>query len=280
MPTAEPLPLAPGVVLGGSEPLAFIAGINVLEDGELALTAARHLQGVCAEHGVPLVFKASFDKANRSSLHSYRGPGLARGLRMLERVRSETGLPLLTDIHAPEQAAEVAEVVDVLQIPAFLCRQTDLLAAAAATGRPLHIKKMQMMGPHDALAVARKCRELGAERVVLCERGTSHGYGNLVVDPLGVELLLQAGATVSVDITHAVQLPGAQGTSTGGRRWGVEPLARCMAALRVHALFFECHPDPAQARCDGPSAIPLQAAEQLVAAAVAVHRAATEISPS
>jgi 2-dehydro-3-deoxyphosphooctonate aldolase (KDO 8-P synthase) len=274
MPTAERVELAPGAVFGDGQSLAFIAGINVLEDGELALRVAQHLQRVCTAQGVPLVFKASFDKANRSSLHSYRGPGLERGLRMLQRVKAETGLPLLTDIHAPEQAAVVAEVVDVLQIPAFLCRQTDLLAAAAATGRPLHVKKMQMMGPHDALAVARKCRELGAERVVLCERGTSHGYGNLVVDPLAVEQLLVAGETVSVDITHAVQLPGAQGTSTGGRRWGVEPLARCMAALRVHALFFECHPDPAQARCDGPSAIPLRAAGDLIAAAVAVHAAA------
>ena len=271
-PGAGAISVAPGLSIGGGGPLVFIAGINVLEDGGLAMEVGHALAEAAAALGVGLVFKASFDKANRSSLTSYRGPGLARGLALLARVRDATGLPLCTDIHTAEQAAPVAEVVDLLQIPAFLCRQTDLLAAAAATGRPLHIKKMQMMAPADARGVAAKARALGAAGVVLCERGTAFGYQNLVVDPLGVVELRAGPEPVSVDITHAVQLPGARGASTGGRRWGVLPLAASMAALGVDALFFECHPRPDEARCDGPSAVTVDDARRLMARAVAIDR--------
>ncbi len=264
--------VSPGLVLANRRPLVFVAGVNVLEEGETCLEVAAVLKACATRLGVGLVFKASFDKANRSSAQSWRGPGMIAGLAMLRRVGDETGLPLMTDIHTAAQAAPVAEVVDVLQIPAFLCRQTDLLDAAIQTGRPLHIKKMQMMSPRDALQVVAKCADLGAQQVILCERGTSFGYQNLVVDPLGVAELAAGPVPLCVDVTHAVQLPGALDGRAGGRRDLVLPLALSMAALGVAAVFFECHPNPDLARCDGPSALDLPGAVRLMERVVAVDR--------
>ena len=199
------------VALGNRLPLAVIGGINVVESAELALQVAEEFDRLCGEMGIPWIFKASFDKANRSSVHSFRGHGMEQGLQALDGVRQRFGVPLVTDIHLPEQAAPVAEVVDLLQIPAFLCRQTDLLAAAAATGKPLHIKKAQFLAPEDCRPLLEKCRELGAEEVILCERGTSFGYHCLVVDTLGFSTMKALGCPVSFDVTHALQLPGAGG---------------------------------------------------------------------
>lgn len=240
--------------VGNEEPLTLFAGVNVLESRDLALRVADALLAVADQ--IPVVFKASFDKANRSSVHSFRGPGPDEGLCWLAEVRA-MGLPVLTDIHAPEQAQMVAEVVDLLQIPAFLCRQTDLIAAAAETGKPLHIKKMQMMAPAEMGNVLAKARALGASGVILCERGTSFGYNNLVVDPLSFTQMKALGAPVSFDVTHSLQLPGGLGAATGGRREYVEPLAIAGVSQGIAALFLELHPNPDRALCDGPCALPL-----------------------
>ena len=237
-------------------PLVLIAGLNVLEDPGLTGEVAAELRRVTADLQIPLVFKASFDKANRSSHQSPTGPGLEVGLRQLQQLRSAYGLPIVTDIHEPAQAAPVAEIADILQIPAFLCRQRDLIHAAAMTKRPLHIKKMQMMAPEELGRVLARCRHYGAERVLLCERGTSFGYHRLIVDPLSFPALKALGAPVSFDVTHALQLPGL-GAASGGRGALTEPLACSAVAQGIAALFLECHPRPAEALCDGPSALPL-----------------------
>lgn len=259
------------VEVGNERPLALFAGLNVLESRELALSVAEQLLAICERLGLPLVFKASFDKANRSSVRSFRGPGPDEGLRWLQEVRG-LGVPVLTDIHEPGQAAPAAEVADLLQIPAFLCRQTDLLAAAAATGRPLHVKKMQMMAPLEMGNVLEKCRAFGASGVILCERGTSLGYGNLVVDPLSFPQLRSLGAPVSFDVTHSLQLPGGLGHATGGRRQLLEPLAVAGVSQGIAALFLEVHPEPDRALCDGPCALPLSAAEGLLRRLLALDR--------
>lgn len=248
------------VALGNRLPLAVIGGINVVESAELALQVAEEFDRLCGEMGIPWIFKASFDKANRSSVHSFRGHGMEQGLQALDGVRQRFGVPLVTDIHLPEQAAPVAEVVDLLQIPAFLCRQTDLLAAAAATGKPLHIKKAQFLAPEDCRPLLEKCRELGAEEVILCERGTSFGYHCLVVDTLGFSTMKALGCPVSFDVTHALQLPGAGGAGdrAGGRAAQALDLALAGVSQGLAALFVETHPDPDRALCDGPSALPLE----------------------
>ena len=246
------------------EPVRVFGGVNVLESLELALRTAETLAGITGRLGMRMVFKASFDKANRSSHTSYRGPGMEEGLGWLERVRRETGLPVMTDIHEPWQAGPVAEVADILQIPAFLCRQTDLLAAACRTGRPLHVKKMQMMSPAEAESIVEKCRALGNGKIILCERGTLMGYNNLVVDPLSFPQLKALGVPVSFDVTHALQTPGSRGVSTGGRGWATEPLALAGASQGIAALFLETHPDPSKALCDGPCALPLSEAERVL----------------
>jgi len=241
------------VVMANRRPLTLIAGMNVLETRDLALQVAERLKREADLRGFPLVFKASFDKANRSSIHSWRGPGLV-GLRWLQDVQDATGLPLITDIHEAGQAPAVAEVVDALQIPAFLCRQTDLLEAACRTGLPLHIKKMQMMAADDMAPLIRKLDHFGHGGLVLCERGTTHGYGNLVVDFIGMRRLAEHGWPVSFDVTHAVQLPGGLGHATGGRRSAIPSLAIAAVATGLAGLFLEVHPEPDQARCDGPCA--------------------------
>ncbi|MCB9795865.1 MAG: 3-deoxy-8-phosphooctulonate synthase [Alphaproteobacteria bacterium] len=248
--------LAPGLSLGNSRPLVLLCGLNVLEGRDLALRVAEAVRREADRVGLSAVFKASWDKANRSHPSSYRGPGLEQGLGWLEAVKRETGLPVLTDVHAPEHCAAVAEVADVLQIPAFLVRQTDLIAAAAATGRPLHLKKMQMMAPTDMANVVEKCADFGADRVVICERGASFGYGRLVVDFAGFPAMKRL-APLSYDVTHSLQLPGALGTATGGRRELVRGMALAGVSQGLAALFLEVHPEPDQARCDGPCALPL-----------------------
>ena len=249
------------VRIGGTEigrgRFALIAGPCVLESLELGLAVATETARICAELGIPYIFKASFDKANRTSLRSYRGPGLARGLEELAEIRERAGVPVLTDIHEAWQAERVAQVADILQIPAFLCRQTDLLVAAAKTGRPVHVKKAQFLAPWDMLSVVEKIREAGNPNVLVGERGTSFGYNQLVVDFRSLPVLRSLGCPVVFDATHSVQMPGGRGTSSGGDRRYVLPLARAAVAIGIDALFMEIHPDPDAALSDGPNMIAL-----------------------
>jgi 2-dehydro-3-deoxyphosphooctonate aldolase (KDO 8-P synthase) len=234
-----------------------IAGPCVIEDGPSTLAIARRLKEIAVELSVPLVFKASFDKANRTSIDAFRGPGLERGLAILREVRETTALPVTTDIHLPGQAAAVAEVCDLVQIPAFLARQTDLLSAAAATGRPVHVKKGQFMAPWDMKHVVGKLEAAGCRHILLGERGTFFGYGRLVNDMRAIPQMQALGVPVIFDATHSVQEPGGLGAATGGNRVMVEPLARAAVALGVDGLFFETHPHPDAAPSDGPNMVPL-----------------------
>jgi 2-dehydro-3-deoxyphosphooctonate aldolase (KDO 8-P synthase) len=269
--------------IGDDQPLVCIAGLNVLEDLELALETARHLKTVCAGLDMPFVFKASFDKANRSSSQSYRGPGLARGLAMLAEVKAELGVPIATDIHEVAQAEPVAEIADLVQIPAFLCRQTDLVMAAARAahrnGGLLHVKKGQFLAPEDGRNIIDKIKEaVETDLTILCERGVSFGYHNLVVDMLGIAQMKALGVPVTIDATHSVQLPGANpltnGASAGGRREGVPIIAKAAVAAGADGVFLEFHPRPDQALCDGPSCLPLDAAAGLLGTLKAIHAAA------
>lgn len=272
------------LAIGRDSPLLVIAGLNVLEDEALALETARHLKAIAAELELPYVFKASFDKANRSSIHSYRGPGLEEGLRMLAAVKAQVDVPICTDVHAPEQAEAVAAVADLVQIPAFLCRQTDLVVAAAratrATGGWLHVKKGQFLAPWDCRNIIDKVREAteGTDFTILCERGASFGYNNLVVDMLAIQAMHELGVPVTIDATHAVQLPGADprsnATSTGGRREGVPVIAKAAVAAGADGVFLEFHPDPDRALCDGPSCLPLAGARDLLATLKRIRAAA------
>jgi 2-dehydro-3-deoxyphosphooctonate aldolase (KDO 8-P synthase) len=271
------------ISLGAGHPLLVIAGLNVLENLDLALTVGRHLKETTAKLGLPYVFKASFDKANRSSIKSYRGPGLKDGLAMLAEVKRQLNVPIATDIHEIDQAAPVAQVADLVQIPAFLCRQTDLVVAAArateAAGGWLHVKKAQFLAPWDCKNIITKAREAAPKLdIVLCERGSSFGYNNLVVDMLGIGEMQKLGVPVTIDATHAVQLPGADprtsGASTGGRREGVAVIAKAAVASGADGVFLEFHTDPDKALCDGPSCLPLNGAAQLLTTLKAVHQAA------
>ena len=237
----------------------LFGGINVLESRELALRACAEYVRVTQKLGMPYVFKASFDKANRSSIHSYRGPGLEEGLRIFEAVKAEFGVPLITDVHEPWQARQVAEVVDVLQLPAFLARQTDLVVALAKTGRVVNIKKPQFLSPSQVLNIVEKFREAGNEQIILCDRGTSFGYDNLVVDMLGFGVMKKVCGDLPVisDVTHALQQRDPGGAASGGRRQQVAELARAGVAVGLAGIFLEAHPDPDSAKCDGPSALPL-----------------------
>lgn len=253
------------ITLANDAPMVLIGGLNVLEDESLALDVAGAFSETCAKLGIPYVFKASFDKANRSSIHSYRGPGLDKGLAMLATVKSTFGVPLITDIHEPAQAEAAAEVVDILQLPAFLSRQTDLVQAMAATGKAVNIKKAQFLSPAEMGNILQKFEEAGNARLLLCERGTSFGYNNLVVDMLGFPVMKAFGYPVLFDVTHALQLPGGQADSAGGRRQDVTTLAKSGIAQKIAGLFLEAHPDPARARCDGPCALPLATLEPFLA---------------
>jgi 2-dehydro-3-deoxyphosphooctonate aldolase (KDO 8-P synthase) len=242
---------------GRGQPLLVIAGPCVLEDEVLALSIARHLRQIAEDLALPMIFKASFDKANRTSLNSYRGPGLERGLGILARVKESVGLPITTDIHQPSQASAVGEICDLIQIPAFLARQTDLLLAAAATGRPVHVKKGQFLAPWDMKHVIDKLEAGGCTNILLGERGSFFGYGRLVNDMRAIPQMQALGVPVIFDATHSVQEPGGLGAASGGKRMMVEPLARAATALGADGLFFETHPDPDSAPSDGPNMIPL-----------------------
>lgn len=270
------------VTIGTGHPMTVMAGMNVLESRDLALRICEHLKTVCERLGLPYVFKASFDKANRSSINSYRGPGLDEGLEILAAVKKEFGVPIVTDYHTPEQAEPVAEVAEVIQVPAFLCRQTDLVVAGAkavmARGGWLHVKKAQFLAPWDCKNIVTKVAEVTGDKknpTILCERGASFGYNNLVVDMLGIPTMKALGVPVTIDATHAVQLPGADprtsGGSTGGRREGVAVIAQAAMAAGADGVFLEFHPDPDKALCDGPSCLPLDGAEALLSKLKAIH---------
>ena len=247
------------VEIANDRPFVLFGGVNVLESRDFALQVAEHYVDVCQRLSVPYVFKASFDKANRSSVHSYRGPGLEEGLRILEAVKQTFQVPLMTDIHEPAQAAVVAEVCDVIQLPAFLARQTDLVAAMADTKAVINVKKPQFMSPSQIGNLVDKFRECGKQEVILCERGSNFGYDNLVVDMLGFDTMKQVsgGMPVIFDVTHSLQCRDAAGAASGGRRGQLTELARAGMATGLAGLFLEAHPDPDQARCDGPSALKL-----------------------
>ena len=247
-----------GVTFANDKPFVLIGGMNVIEDEGTVMAVAERFVEVTRELAIPFVFKASFDKANRSSIRSFRGPGMADGLRVLAVVKDRFGVPILTDVHEPAQAEPVAEMADILQLPAFLARQTDLVVAIAKTGKAINVKKPQFLAPAEMVHIIAKCREAGNERVILCERGTSFGYNNLVVDMLGMDAM-KAMAPVVFDATHALQTPGGRSDSAGGRRVQAAALARSGMAIGIAGLFLEAHPDPEKALCDGPSALPLDA---------------------
>jgi 2-dehydro-3-deoxyphosphooctonate aldolase (KDO 8-P synthase) len=258
------------LAIGGGAPLAFIAGPCVIESERHVLRMARALSRAAADAGVPFIFKASFDKANRSSVGSFRGPGLLEGLRILKAVKSEVGVPVLSDIHEPSQAGPAAEVLDILQIPAFLCRQTDLLVAGGRTGRPVNIKKGQFLSPWEIRNAVDKVRSTGNERVLVTERGAAFGYQNLVVDYRSLVVMKESGCPVVMDATHSVQHPGGLGDRSGGDARFIPYLARAAAAVGIDALFCEVHDDPKAAKSDGPNSLPLSAVGPLLRQVVAI----------
>jgi 2-dehydro-3-deoxyphosphooctonate aldolase (KDO 8-P synthase) len=266
--------IAEGVEVGSGAPLLLIAGPDSIESEEHALAMARALAEIAKSRGVRLVYKSSFDKANRTSAASFRGPGLEAGLSILARVKRETGLPVTTDFHTPEQAARLAPTVDLLQVPAMLSRQTDMLVAAAMTGRPVNVKKGQFLAPWDVAKAIEKVTGAGSGGVMVTERGASFGYNNLVVDFRGLPRMRALGVPVCFDATHSVQLPGGLGDASGGERAFIAPLARAAVAVGVDAIFFEVHDDPARALCDGPSQIPLAAFPAILDGILAIDRAA------
>lgn len=249
------------VKVANDAPFVLFGGMNVLESEALAMEIAEHYQNVCQSLAIPYVFKASFDKANRSSIHSFRGPGLEKGLEILAAVKQRYNVPVITDVHEPEQAALAAQVADVIQLPAFLSRQTDLVAAMAETGAAINIKKAQFLAPQEMAHILRKFEEAGNSRLMLCERGSCFGYNNLVVDMLGFGIMKSLGYPVIFDVTHALQMPGGQSDSAGGRRQQVFELGRAGMSQGLAGLFLEAHPDPSKALCDGPCALPLDKLE-------------------
>lgn len=256
----------------GKGKLTLIAGPCALESLELGLEIGRKTKEICKKLDINYIFKASFDKANRTSIRSNRGPGIETGLKWLAQIKSEVGVPVLTDIHEPWQAKPVAEVVDVIQIPAFLCRQTDLLVAAAKTHKPINVKKAQFLSPWDMKAVMDKLAEAGNDDVMLCERGTTMGYNQLVVDMRSIVIMRTLGAPIVFDATHSVQVPGGRGNSSGGDRRFTLPLARAAAAIGIEALFMEVHPKPEVAISDGPNMVPLSLLEMFLTQVVAIDR--------
>ena len=245
--------------LGNNSPMVLFGGINVIESMDLTLSICEHFMNVTQELDIPFIFKASFDKANRSSINSYRGVGLEKGLEIFSAVKREFGVPLITDVHEIDQVAPVAEIVDVVQIPAFLARQTDLVVEIAKSGKPINIKKPQFMSPGQMKNIVDKCNEAGNSNVILCERGSNFGYDNLVVDMLGFQVMKEAtkNAPIIFDVTHSLQCRDPMGAASGGRRNQLVELARSGMAIGLAGLFLEAYPDPDKARCDGPSALPL-----------------------
>jgi 2-dehydro-3-deoxyphosphooctonate aldolase (KDO 8-P synthase) len=256
--------LSPGIEFGNHLPFVLIGGLNVLESRELTLRTAEAFRIVTEKLSIPYVFKASFDKANRSSINSFRGPGLDQGLKWLDEVSKTFNVPIITDVHEPHQAKTVASVADILQLPAFLSRQTDLVVALARTEKVINIKKAQFLSPLEMNNILKKFERAGNSQLMLCERGTMFGYNNLVVDILGFGLMKKLGAPVIFDVTHAVQIPGGQGSAAGGRRQQLRELALSGLATGLAGIFLEAHPDPSKAKCDGPSAWPLFKLEGLL----------------
>ena len=254
----------------------LIAGPCVIESEEMVLSIAAQMKNITEEQGIPYTFKASFDKANRTSIHGFRGPGIERGLEILQKVKDVYGLPVCTDIHEPWQAERAAQVADILQIPAFLCRQTDLLVAAAKTGKCVNIKKAQFLAPWDMKNCLDKVRESGNNNVMLCERGTTFGYNTLVVDMTSLRVMKDFGVPVIFDATHSVQKPGGNGTSTGGNRQYVEYLAKAALAVGADGLFMETHPEPDHAKSDGPNMVPLGEMKTLLKKLIRVYDAVQE----
>ena len=262
-----------GYDVGIDHPLFLIAGPCVVESRQLQMDVAGELKAICADLGIPFIFKSSYDKANRSSSKSFRGLGMDQGLRILAEVKKQVGVPVLTDVHTEEEVKPVATVVDVLQTPAFLCRQTDFIHAAASAGRPVNIKKGQFLSPQEMKNVVDKAREAsGADNVLVCERGFSFGYGNLVSDMRSLAIMRNTGCPVVFDATHSVQLPGGQGTASGGQREFIPVLARAAVATGIAGLFMETHPDPAKALSDGPNAWPLGLMQELLETLVDLDR--------
>ena len=270
--TAPIVTLPNGTAFANHKPMVLIGGMNVIEERAILDEVASHFVQVTRRLGIPYVFKASFDKANRSSLASFRGPGLKRGLAQLAEIRDKFGVPIMTDVHEPWQAEAVAEVADILQLPAFLARQTDLVAALARTGKPINVKKPQFLAPEEMRHIIAKCCEAGNAQVLLCERGSSFGYNNLIVDMLGIDAM-KSMAPVVFDVTHALQKPGGRPDSADGRGMQTAVLARAGVAVGIAGLFLEAHPDPSKAKCDGPSALPLHELEPLLRQLMAVDRA-------
>jgi 2-dehydro-3-deoxyphosphooctonate aldolase (KDO 8-P synthase) len=266
------------VVFANDRPFVLIGGMNVIEDEDIVMEVAQTFVATTERLGIPYVFKASFDKANRSSINSFRGPGLEKGLRILADVKARFGVPILTDVHEPMQAGPAAEVADIIQLPAFLARQTDLVVAMGKTGAAINVKKPQFLAPQEMTHIIRKLAEAGNERVILCERGSCFGYNNLVVDMLGMDQM-RSMAPVVFDATHALQKPGGRSDSADGRRGQAAALARSGMALGIAGLFLEAHPDPAQALCDGPCALPLAALEDYLHQIQAIDRLVKSFAP-
>lgn len=260
-------------------PFVLFGGMNVLESRDMALQVAEHYVKVCSKLNIPYVFKASFDKANRSSITSFRGPGLDAGLKIFEEIKKTFNIPVITDVHESFQAQPVAEVCDIIQLPAFLSRQTDLVVAMAKTKAAINIKKAQFLAPQEMKHILRKCEEAGNERLILCERGSSFGYNNLVVDMLGFGIMKQFEYPVFFDVTHALQMPGGRADSAGGRRQQVVELGRAGMSQGLAGLFLEAHPDPDNAKCDGPCALPLDKLEPFLAQMKAIDELVKGFAP-
>lgn len=267
------------IKMGNDLPFVLYGGMNVLESRDMAMQLAEHYVKVTQKLGIPYVFKASFDKANRSSVSSFRGPGLDEGLKIFQEIKSTFNVPIITDVHEPHQAQPVAEVCDIIQLPAFLSRQTDLVVAMAKTGAIINVKKAQFLAPREMKHIIRKCEEAGNDQVVLCERGSSFGYNNLVVDMLGFGIMKEFGNPVFFDVTHALQMPGGLAEAAGGRRAQVTELALAGMTQRLAGLFLEAHPDPDQARCDGPCALRLEMLEPFLAQVKAVDELVKSFTP-
>ncbi|MDI6890582.1 MAG: 3-deoxy-8-phosphooctulonate synthase [Thermodesulfovibrionales bacterium] len=257
--------------LGGNNPLFIIAGPCVIESEDIVFSTTERLKEICKGFGLPLLFKSSYDKANRTSLNSYRGPGIDRGLKILSDVRSRFNIPVISDVHSVEEVKPAAEILDALQIPAFLCRQTDLILAASKTGKPVNIKKGQFLAPWDIKNVIDKFVSTGNHNLFITERGTSFGYNNLVVDFRGLSIMRSFGYPVIFDVTHSLQLPGGQGSCSGGQREYAEPLARAAVVVGVDGLFMEVHPEPDKALCDGPNMIKLTEVEKVLTTIKAIY---------
>ena len=258
------------VQISNTLPFTLFGGMNVLESRDLGLEIAGTYKSITDKLGIPFVFKASFDKANRSSVSSFRGPGLEKGCEILAEIKETFGVPVISDIHEPYQAKPAAEVIDVLQLPAFLCRQTDLVVALAETGRPVNVKKAQFLAANEMGHIIQKFAEAGNEQVLLCERGSSFGYNNLVVDPLNFGIMKRTGYPVVFDVTHSLQIPGGRSDSAGGRRQAVFQLMLAGMSQGIGGLFLESHPNPSEAKCDGPCALPLDKLEEFLAQAKAM----------